>query len=587
MGQQCTGIDPDQAAVVRGNEFGFVSQSFHLIEAATVRENVELPAAYAGVGGSSRRRRACEILERLGMQDRLAHRPAELSGGEQQRTAVARALMNGGHVILADEPTGALDADNGQRILHVLADLAKRGHTVIVASHDTAIDAYAPRRIELRDGRLVADTAPTRQVAAPAAPHGPAGGFKERPRRTNVQWVCRTALASLVRAPLPSAFGVLSMAVGIGLVVSVLGFAAGAYDASKQALGQMGADRISISDPSNPLKGLPSRLTIEDAQAIKDNVANIRETVPRLHRSATVRYGEHAVDAGLDAEGTAAPPQFMYEEFRIEKGTLLSEADDEARARVAILGAGLYQRLFAPAEDPIGATLLVDQVPYAVKGVLAPHPIAEGPHYEPERARDIQTFLNVPYRSAVADLFPTDANMTIDVFATHPLRVEQAADDIRDLLFRRHGPGRFSLMVHQRLLGVHQDIAEQSYVTLGAVGAIALIVSASGVLALMLATLAQRRREVGIRMAVGADRLDIFSQFLVETIGIVCAGALAGMFVGYVVAPGVGDMLDLPVAMRPWFLPAALGLALASGVVAGILPALRAANLNPLNVLAG
>ena len=131
---------------------------------------------YAAVPVTHRRERAKELLQAFGMGRRSDHRPAELSGGEQQRVAIARALMNGGRVILADEPTGALDSEQGEAIMALLTDLADRGHTVVVVSHDPAVAARARRRVELRDGRVVEDSgpmAPDASLAPPMPTHHP------------------------------------------------------------------------------------------------------------------------------------------------------------------------------------------------------------------------------------------------------------------------------------------------------------------------------------------------------------------------------------------------------------------------------
>ncbi|MDE0225414.1 MAG: ABC transporter permease [Gammaproteobacteria bacterium] len=373
--------------------------------------------------------------------------------------------------------------------------------------------------------------------------------------------------------------GVLSIAVGIASVIAVLSLAEGAYQGSRQAIGQMGADKISISELRGEDGG--SRLTNEDAEAIGKTVANVRDTVASLYRKATVQYGDQVVEASLYARSTASPPQFMYEEYSLESGAFLSERDDDDRTPVAVVGAGLRQQLFPTESNPVGRTLVIDGLPYEVKGVLAPHPIAEGPLYTRETATQLQTFLHVPYQTAITGLFPPGASPSIDVFVADPARAEETAADIRDLLIRRHGGNGFGLMVHQRLLGAYADLIEQNYLVLGGVGVIALVVGGAGIAATMLASVAQRRREIAIRMVVGARRKDIAGQFLAEAIGTAVAGALIGILAGFAVVPGVSAALGSPTATAPWFLPATVGLALVAGLASGILPALKAAQLEP------
>ncbi len=142
-------------ARVRGRQIGFVFQGFHLISALSAQENVELPLLYRGIGREERRRRAKDSLYRVGLGDRLTHRPAELSGGQQQRVAIARAIAMVPPLILADEPTGNLDSVSGGEVMDMLHTLNKEGHTVVLITHDNTIAAAAPRRICIRDGGVV------------------------------------------------------------------------------------------------------------------------------------------------------------------------------------------------------------------------------------------------------------------------------------------------------------------------------------------------------------------------------------------------------------------------------------------------
>ncbi|MGL5286478.1 MAG: ATP-binding cassette domain-containing protein, partial [Aeromonas sp.] len=165
-GRNTADLDPDQLAALRREHFGFIFQRYHLLGDLTARGNVEVPALYAGIKAQERRERADTILNRLGLGDRLEHKPNQLSGGQQQRVSIARALINGGQVILADEPTGALDSHSGAEVLAILKELHSQGHTVIIVTHDMDIARHAERIIELKDGRIVAD----RQQGAKNAP---------------------------------------------------------------------------------------------------------------------------------------------------------------------------------------------------------------------------------------------------------------------------------------------------------------------------------------------------------------------------------------------------------------------------------
>lgn len=156
-GVDLTLLKDKQLARVRRDHFGFVFQSYNLFPELTAVENVEMPMVYAGVSGRDRRSRATELLEQLGLGHRLGHRPAELSGGEQQRVAIARSLANGPTLLLADEPTGNLPTEQGKQVMDALSDLNEHGMTVIVVTHDPAVAAWGRRLLTLRDGALVGD----------------------------------------------------------------------------------------------------------------------------------------------------------------------------------------------------------------------------------------------------------------------------------------------------------------------------------------------------------------------------------------------------------------------------------------------
>ncbi|MGB7300996.1 MAG: ABC transporter ATP-binding protein [Burkholderiaceae bacterium] len=139
---------------IRNQRFGFVFQQFSLVPRLNALSNVELPLMYAGVNHRQRTRRATEMLDRVGLADRASHSPMELSGGQQQRVAIARALANEPDILIADEPTGALDSTTGKEILQIFEDLARAGKTVIIVTHDSAVAARCDREIEIADGRI-------------------------------------------------------------------------------------------------------------------------------------------------------------------------------------------------------------------------------------------------------------------------------------------------------------------------------------------------------------------------------------------------------------------------------------------------
>ena len=156
-GTDITELTDKQLAHIRNKQIGFIFQGYNLIPALNARENVELPLIYQGLGMDQRYDRAMEALARVGMEDRADHRPAEMSGGQQQRVAIARAIATHPPIIMADEPTGALDSKTGRHVLEILRELYREGTTILLITHDDGIAATARRVVRLSDGKIIAD----------------------------------------------------------------------------------------------------------------------------------------------------------------------------------------------------------------------------------------------------------------------------------------------------------------------------------------------------------------------------------------------------------------------------------------------
>ena len=290
---------PDQRARLRREVFGFVFQNYNLLGMATARENVEIPAIYAGTRKRARLRRATELLSSLGLAERLGHQPAELSGGEQQRVAIARALMNGGRVVLADEPTGSLDSRSGKEIMAQLESLAEAGHTVIVVTHDPAVAAHARRRIELLDGRLVADTGAGQRRALHTTAafgakryrglEGPAPGGARAPALA-LQESSRTALRALRGNKFRTALTLLGIIIGVLSVTAMLGVAEGVRRSIMDNFSNLGGARLTVS-PSNNQNEQTAFLTLQDGDAIREQVANLMSVAPQMRGGGVMVAG--------------------------------------------------------------------------------------------------------------------------------------------------------------------------------------------------------------------------------------------------------------------------------------------------------
>ena len=580
----------DELAALRRESFGFVFQSYNLIGSATARENVELPSAYAGLRRTQRADRAERLLRAFGLGARLKHRPRALSGGEQQRVAIARALMNGGRLILADEPTGALDSKNGEDVLGVLADLAASGHTVVVITHDPDVAAWAERRIELLDGRVVAD----RKTAArrPRADAGPGresgtgfagsreGGAPSAVARTAeaLQGTFASLRANLLRGGrLRTALTVLSVTVGVWSVVAMLSVVQGGYRAGVETVSRAGADAMSIRPgvPFPDRRSTPVRLTADDAEAIA-RLDNVRGVLPHLGGRRVLRSGDRQTEASVQA---ATPDLLAIRGWTLARGVFFSERDSTRNEPVVVIGAKIRDELF-PTGGALGGRVLIGGTPFLVKGVLVRF-ARRGSVAADYRDREVL----VPLGTARTLLFGRSALDSITVHAADPRRLGETARAVGDLLSRRHGHRGFMLDADIGLRIGFATVERLLSALIGAVGAVSLFVGGMGVTSVMLVSVAERTREIGIRMATGARRRDILRQFLLEAVAVTFAGGVLGTALGFA-SRFAFEAFDVPAGLSPWFVAAALGCAVGTGLAAGVVPARRAAALDPVAALA-
>ena len=578
-------LDDDELARLRRDWFGFVFQSYHLVETASARENVALPAIYAAASGSARNERSMALLDSLGMGGKTEFRPAELSGGEQQRVAIGRALMNGGRVILADEPTGALDSARGDEIVAVLRGLAERGATVVVVSHDRMVAGKATRQIELRDGRIVADSGPWPSVAADGVSARPPS-----PRRTASLWsMFGCAVQTIRQRPFHSVLNVLSATLGIAFATTLSVLVEGTFNRLAKNVASLGAEIVTVS---GQIEGI--RLTMDDVEAIRREVADVRRVVARHSEDVTVQHGEKSIRVNMAAVGDSALPRVLDEAYAVETGSYLTDRDLDEGSEVVVLSRPLRNALFPQETDPIGETVVVKGVPFLVKGTLGAHSVESLPY----RREQWDWKLYMPLSAYVAVFGAPQEGLRLRVHTAGPDRAYEAGERVSDLIARRHGAIPH-VYVHAEDLALWRTTKTLAYVVLGSVVAIALTFCGWSIMAVMIASVAQRKQEIGIRLAVGARSRDIARHFLAEAIVTSLAGAVLGWLVG--VAAGLAisaafpseptavpqptERLVLPVAFAVWMAPATLSYAVAMGVLSAIVPARRAAKLNPARVL--
>ena len=572
-------LDADALSELRRNTFGFIFQRYNLMPDLSAVENAAIPAVYAGVPEAKRTSRARELLEQLGLADRLQHRPSQLSGGQQQRVSIARALMNGATTILADEPTGALDSRSGAEVMRTLHELHRRGHTIVLITHDEEVAQHAQRMIRIHDGRIISDHArPARSAAAASVPGNIGRNTQPAPAAVVFAESLKMALRSLLHNRLRTALTMLGIIIGVASVVAMLAIGSGARKQVLERIQAMGTDLLDIKRGLAAVRGSSKgvvTLTPEDLPLLT-SLPGVTAAVPETDGTVVLRYGNQ--DLQLTAVGTSEefpdvrnwPPQ---------TGVFFTAADVQRYGLVVVLGDSVAQELFPQGEDPLGKYVMVGSAPFQVVGVMSSKGISS-------RGYDLDYQVWVPYTTASTLLFGRRYFDDVSVKVNGGSAMKQVEKSIHAVLIRNHGTEDFNIRNMADLI----DTANQAQGTftnlLAAVAVISLIVGGIGVMNIMLVSVTERTREIGIRMAVGARRRDVMLQFLTEAVVVCAIGGMAGVVLGIAGGLVTSRAMGWLTVISP--APGVLAFACASitGMAFGFFPARKAAGLDPVQALA-
>jgi macrolide transport system ATP-binding/permease protein len=574
-GKDVSGFSRDELASLRRQVFGFIFQSYNLIATSTATENVEVPAIYAGISAPDRRARAEELLATLGLGARLDHRPNQLSGGQQQRVSIARALMNGGMVILADEPTGALDSNSGKEVMALLHRLNEDGHTIILITHDRDVAEHAHRLIEIKDGLIVGDSGSgspaEREVAAPhdltAAGHAAIADTGEA-----VKMAMRALRANLFRTVLT----LLGIVIGVGSVVAMLAVGDGAKQSVLDRIGKMGTNLLVIRPGAANVRGSGQIATLvpEDATAILA-LPNVVSAVPELTGTVTVRYGN--LDYQTQADATT-PELVTGRDWPPARGIFFSAEDVKSYVPVAVLGQTVVDTLFAPGGiDPIGRYVLINNVPFQVIGVMSEKGATA-------YGSDMDDVVFVPLSTGSLRLFGQRFVRSITVQVADLAQMDATQDAITTLLRERHRAVDFQIRNMASILEAATETQNTLTILLGSIAAISLLVGGIGVMNIMLVSVTERTREIGIRMATGARTANILQQFITEAVVVSVIGGLIGVAGGLAVAATLAAF-ETPILFSAGPVLLAFGCAFGTGLIFGYMPAHKAATLDPVVAL--
>lgn len=585
-GRETGQLEPDELAQLRREYFGFIFQRYHLLGDLSASGNVEVPAIYAGVDSQLRQQRSAELLSELGLEERLHHRPSQLSGGQQQRVSIARALMNGGDVILADEPTGALDKNSGIEVMRILRELNAKGHTIILVTHDLNVAKNATRIIEISDGNIISDRANVPENADSDLEHQT---LQRTPQKKTSAWrsffdrlgeAFRMALLAMNAHRMRTFLTMLGIIIGIASVVSVVALGNGSQKQILANISSLGTNTITVYQGrgfgDNSRASQVKTLVPADAEALAEQ-PYVDGVSPSANTSVTLRYKD--TEASATVNGVSA--DFFYVRgMTFKSGQAFDKNSVTQRAQDVVIDTNTEKTFFADGTNPVGQVLLLGSVPSRIIGVIDAQQGFMG------NSDSLNVYL--PYSTVMSRMLGQSNVRSIIVRIKDEYPSSAAENAILTLLEQRHGAQDVFTQNSDSIRETIQQTTATMTLLISAIAVISLVVGGIGVMNIMLVSVTERTQEIGVRMAVGARQSDILQQFLIEAI-LVC---LLGGILGVLLSLGIGQIIGhfakgiIEMSYSTTSIVAAFVCSSMIGIVFGFLPARNAAQLDPVAALA-
>ncbi len=568
----------DQLAELRCKTFGFIFQRYNLLSSLNATENAALPAIYLGLNADDRNARSVELLKKLDLGTKLSNKPNELSGGQQQRVSIARALMNGGEIILADEPTGALDSKSGEMVMEIIKNLHKQGHTVILVTHDSHIAEQASRIIEIKDGEIVSDIRKADDFYELKDKVKNIKRSKLDAFKYSFQESLKMSLHAILANKMRSLLTMLGIIIGIASVVSVVALGNASQAKILEKISSMGTNTIDIMPGTgfgDMRSGKVKTLKVSDSDYLAKQ-SFIDSSTPSVSASGTLVYENYSLTAQLSGVGASF---FDVKGRKIAQGRIFTQDEVNNIASVVVIDNNTLKEMFSDTPNPIGKIIIFNKKPLKVIGVTEednnPGPMSDSMN------------IWVPYTTAMYKINgSTDIN-SITVKISDKVNSQVAESSIEHILTSLHGKKDFFMRNSDSIKQTIESTTNTMKLLIASIAVISLIVGGIGVMNIMLVSVTERTKEIGIRMAIGAKQADILQQFLIEAILICLVGGFLGVTLSMLIGFGFNTFSE---NFGMIFSTASIVLALvcstAIGIIFGYMPAKNASNLNPIDALA-
>nr|WP_321427111.1 MacB family efflux pump subunit [uncultured Campylobacter sp.] len=575
-GKDITHFSPDELSELRLKKFGFIFQRYNLISANNALENVALPAIYAGSHKDERTARALELLDMLGLKGKEYQNPNKLSGGQQQRVSIARALMNGGEILLCDEPTGALDSASGEMVLKILKELNAKGHTIIMVTHDKGIASHANRIIEIKDGQIISDEKKDAKLAKLKTPKLTYSNNLSA-LKAELSESFAMSIGAIKAHKLRSFLTMLGIIIGITSVICVVALAKGSQESIIESINKIGTSTIQINSgrgPGDRHSAKVKRFNVDDAKML-EKLDFIDYASPIMATSAELIYANKS-STGLARAGNEKILQISGVD--LQSGRNFTKEDVLNSASVMIIDQNTKKEFFQALKDDevIGQNIIFAGHPFSIIGIAKKD---EGPF------GDTTLSVYLPY-TTVTNRLTGDYNLRqIIVSIKNNINSQLAEQAISDILLARRGARDFHMRNSDTILQTIKATTDTMGLLISGVALISLLVGGIGVMNIMLVSVIERTKEIGVRMAIGAKGKNIMLQFLIEAV-LLCA---LGGAVGVALAFAIGWLINLSGIVSMIFslssVLVAFGISSAIGIIFGYMPAKSASRLNPIDAL--
>lgn len=575
-GKDVSKFSSDDLANLRSKKFGFVFQRYNLIATMSAEANVALPAIYAGMGADERSKRAKELLGGLELGDKTASYPNKLSGGQQQRVSIARALMNGGEIILADEPTGALDSKSGETVMQILCDLHKQGHTIIIVTHDKNIAEYADRIIEIKDGEILSDRKKDERIyeitEKKIGTKNSLSAYKDQLVES-----FKMSVNAIFSHKLRSMLTMLGIIIGIASVICVVALGNGSQEKILASIKSIGTNTITIQAGKSfgdMRAGFVSTLTIADSDALARQ-PYIDYSTPNVNSSGTITYANLNSRAEVRGGGTNS---LAVSGIEVEQGRNFNDDDIINSASVVIIDPNTKKTFFKNT-NPIGSTIFFAGKPLRIIGVTGDDKNAFG------ASENLRIYL--PYSTLINKISGNRKINSITVKVKDDVDPQIAEESLTQFLIQRHGTRDFYTRNSDTIKQTVESTTGTMKILISSIAVISLIVGGIGVMNIMLVSVTERTREIGIAMAIGAKESNILQQFLIEAILLCSFGGILGIIIALALGYGFNSIssdFTMKFTTAPFII--AFVVSSAIGIIFGYLPARSASKLNPIDALA-